>query len=307
MPPIPHCLVVSEVAPPTNNKNRRLAPTKKEKTMQNQKTITNRILPPGGIACGVVSLALILGGPLSATARDDSPTGADGIKPPVLQTHPYGQTYGQWSAAWWQWTLAFPSNADPANNTAPPTSGQSGKVWFLATVHGSVTVHGSATITRSMTVPYGKALFFPILTVYVDNTGCPYNDPLLNADQLAAQAADIWTAVSETSCTIDGVPVEGLGDPQTSLYRVQSPAFSYTVASHNNLLASVFGEPCIPDGTVVTPAVSDGVFLMVAPLSVGQHTIHFIGVVGPVASPFFFKDITYNLTISPGNSDENQD
>jgi len=141
-----------------------------------------------------------------------------------------------------------------------------------------------------------------------DNTGCPnYNNPLLTADQLAAQAADIFTAVSETTCTIDGVPVQGLGDPQHTPYRVQSPAFTYTVASHNNLLAAAFGEPCIPDGTTVTTAVSDGVFLMLAPFSVGQHTIHFVGVVGPVASPLFFKDITYNITVAPDHGGGGQD
>ena len=239
-----------------------------------------------------------------AVADDGSPTNPDGIKPPLAETRPYGKTYGEWSAKWWQWTMAFPSTADPASNTAPPDSAQSGKVWFLATAHGSVTVGGSATVTRSLTVPKGKALFFPVLSVIDDNTGCPsYNDPLLTADQLAAQAADIFTAVSETTCTIDGVPVQGLADPQHSPYRVQSPAFTYTVASHNNLLAAIFDGPCIPDGITVTPAVSDGVFLMLAPLSDGQHTIHFVGVVGPVASPFFFKDIIYNITVASGHGD----
>jgi hypothetical protein len=272
--------------------------------MQIHTTRTNRSLLVAGKTCAAAALALVLAAPWLAVADDGSPTNLDGIKPPLVETRPYGRTYGEWSAKWWQWTMAFPANADPANNTAPPDSAQSGKVWFLATAHGSVTIHGSATVTRSLTVPNGKALFFPVLTVIDDNTGCPSsNNPLLTADQLAAQAADIFTAVSETTCTIDGVAVQGLADPQHSPYRVQSPAFTYTVASHNNLLAAVFDGPCIPDGITVTPAVSDGVFLMVAPLSVGQHTIHFVGIVGPVANPFFFKDITYNITVAPGHGD----
>jgi hypothetical protein len=276
--------------------------------MKNCITRTSRILPAGGITCAAAALALLLTAPWPAVADEGSPTNPDGIKPPLVQTRPYGLTYGEWSAKWWQWTMAFPSTADPASNTAPPDSAQSGKVWFLATVHGSVTVHGSATVTRSLTVPKGKALFFPVMTVIDDNTGCPsYNNPLLTADQLAAQAADIWTAVSETTCTIDGVPVQGLDDPQHSLYRVQSPAFTYKVASHNNLLAAVFDGPCIPDGITVTPAVSDGVFLMLAPLSVGPHTIHFVGVVGPVTTPFFFKDITYQITVAAGHGDRDAD
>jgi hypothetical protein len=276
--------------------------------MQTHSTRTNRILPVGGITGATAALALLLTAPWPAVAEDGSPTNPDGIKPPLVETQPYGMTYGEWSAKWWQWTMAFPVTADPASNTAPPDSAQSGKVWFLATVHGSVTIHGSATVTRSLTVPHGKALFFPVLAVIDDNTGCPaYNNPLLTADQLAAQAADIFTAVSKTTCSIDGVPIEGMDDPQHSLYRVQSPAFTYTVASHDNLLAAVFDGPCIPDGITVTPAVSDGVFLMVAPLSAGPHTIHFVGVVGPVATPFFFKDITYIITVTQDKGDKGRD
>jgi len=39
----------------------------------------------------------------------------------------------------------------------------------------------------------------------------------------------------------------------------------------------------------VTPAVEDGVYLLLAPLSAGQHTIHFT-----VAG---FLDITYHLNV----------
>src|ERR1017187_7781490 len=156
--------------------------------MQHHSTRTNRILTASGITCAAAALALLLTAPWPAVADEDSPTNPDGIKPPLVQTEPYGMTYGEWSAKWWQWTMAFPSTADPASNTAPSDSAQSGKVWFLATAHGSVTVGGSATVTRSLTVPHGKALFFPVLTVIDDNTGCPtYNNPLLTADQLTAQ------------------------------------------------------------------------------------------------------------------------
>jgi len=275
--------------------------------MNRLKILTNQILPNGRRAPALILAALLVNAALPVLAGDETANDPvnPGIQPPLVQTEPYGSTYGEWSAKWWQWTMAFPVTADPASNTAPPDSAQSGKVWFLATAHGSATVGGSATVTRSLTMPKGKALFFPLLSVIDDNTGCPsYNNPLLTADQLTAQAAEIFTAVSKTTCTIDGVAVQGLDDPQHTLYRVQSPAFTYTVASHDNLLAAVFDGPCIPDGITVTPAVSDGVFLMVAPLSVGQHTIHFVGVVGPVATPFFFKDITYNITVSPGPVDE---
>ena len=36
----------------------------------------------------------------------------------------------------------------------------------------------------------------------------------------------------------------------------------------------------------IYPAVADGVYLMLSPLSPGKHTIHFVGVVGPGGAPF---------------------
>src|SRR4051795_4739769 len=50
----------------------------------------------------------------------------DALPPPA---HPYGATYGQWSAAWWQWALSFPLSdhpLDPARDQ-PCSAGQSGR------------------------------------------------------------------------------------------------------------------------------------------------------------------------------------
>ena len=209
----------------------------------------------------------------------------DIITPPFVPTSPYGHTYAQWAAKYWQWALSFPATADPASDTAAQESGQTGPVWFLAGAHGSSLVNGQVTeppalhrstftVTRQITVPEGKALFFAVLGALADNTGCPnYNNPLLTPPQLGAQVLDFWNlVVSATFCTIDGVSVSGLANPITSPYLIQTPPFSYTLAAHHNLLAAAFGEPCIPDTTTVGPAVGEGVFLMVPPLNAGGRT-----------------------------------
>src|SRR5215213_4315010 len=77
------------------------------------------------------------------------------VLPP--SSKPYGKTYGEWSAVWWQWALSQPVEAhpfidDPAFDV---TSGQSGSVWFLGTPFG--------TVTRSVTIPSGKALLIGLL------------------------------------------------------------------------------------------------------------------------------------------------
>jgi hypothetical protein len=252
---------------------------------------------PMALACALLTFASLQAGPPPANPGNH---GNPGVLPP--QSSSYGATYGEWAGRWWAWTLSFPVTADPANGSAPLDSNQSGPVWFLATAHGS----GNGTIpptvvTRLYTIPAGKALFFPVLTTWVDNTECPVSAfDHFTPEQLLALVMSFFTAVTpHTSCTIDGVPVNGLADSLNSPYRVQSPPFGYTVAEADNLLATVFGLPCIPDGMTISPAVADGVFLMLAPLSVGHHTIHQLGTFGPVDHPLFLKDITYEIDIVP--------
>jgi hypothetical protein len=93
------------------------------------------------------------------------------------------------------------------------------------------------------------------------------------------------------SCTVDRVPVQGVSSTIGSPYRVGPQLFAYTVAQTDNLLANYFGLSCIADGTTVSPAAEDGVYLMLAPLPAGSHVIH-LTVPG-------FLDITYNLTVAP--------
>jgi hypothetical protein len=108
----------------------------------------------------------------------------------------------------------------------------------------------------------------------------------------------LWSGVTETSCAIDGVAVAGLDDPINTIYHVVSPPFSYTTAEHDNVLAGYFGASCIPGGLTIYPAVGDGVYLMLAPLSPGKHTIHTVGVAGPLGAPIVKVDITAEIKVS---------
>jgi hypothetical protein len=255
--------------------------------MKNQYTANQPIPRPGRFAPALAGLLLAIAA--------SSTWGA--VIPP--QSTAYGHTYAEWLAKWWQWSLAFPADADPGSDTAPQNSAQSGQVWFLAGVHGSAQTGVISVVTRDLTMPAGKALFFPVLTPWSDNSGCPtYTD--FTVPELEAQIAGAWSAVTETTCTIDGVAVAGLGNPQSTSFLVQSSVFNYTVASHDNLLAAAYGEPCIPDGTTVSPAVAIGVCVMLAPLPPGHHTIHFVGIVGPVATPFVEIDVTYKISVVGG-------
>lgn len=213
------------------------------------------------------------------------------VLPP--STLPYGLSYQEWSTKWWQWSLE--QSTDHLELVGGPgiCDGPASQVRFLA---GSLLSSGQAAITNHVTVTDGTPLFFTILSVWDDNTGCPFTT--FTAQQLRATVEGDWSAVTVTTCTIDGVPVAGLKNPTNTVYHVQSPFFSYTTAERGNVLAGIFGDTCIGGGVTIYPAVADGVYLMLSPLKPGKHTIHTIGVVGPLASPYVVEDVTYDITVT---------
>jgi hypothetical protein len=64
----------------------------------------------------------------------------------------------------------------------------------------------------------------------------------------------------------------------------------------DNIGAAMCGDPAVP--TLVSPAVSDGIWLMLRPLPPGPHTIRFGGSF-PVIGGVFQLDITYHVTVTP--------
>lgn len=204
--------------------------------------------------------------------------------------HPYGASYAEWAARYWQRTLSLP--IDAASYAAPLSDGQSGQVWLLASPLAT-----PPTSTFQFSIPAGKAMLLSPLTFWVDNGNCPsFTD--FTVDELRAQTSAEWSQVSETSCTIDGVTVPGLTNPQNSPYLVDSTVFSYTLPDHDTYPTVLFGATCIANGTTIDGAVAEGEFLMIQPLPVGQHIIHTTAVFGPAASPFLVTDITFVVTVT---------
>jgi hypothetical protein len=206
-----------------------------------------------------------------------------------VDSHAYGTSYSELAAEWWKWAL----QTDP-NPVADPTGeycceGQQGKVWFLAgTFEGNV--------VRQCTVPAGKAIFFPIVNSvwwdpedvldYLGGDEAAY--ALLSYEEKADILYELVGAfidmVDILECEIDGVPVQDLYS-----YRVQSPPFSSTLA--------VFGDiqdPPYPNADMERdPLTADGYWLLLAPLSAGEHTIWFSGGI----TGGFVTEVTYELTV----------
>jgi hypothetical protein len=232
--------------------------------MKIAKSCTN-LIAAGGLVLGFLM-------PTSAAVADTPHI----VVPP--NSNAYGTKFSEWSAQWWQFVLSFPASENPLFD--PDGSrcmiGQRGPVWFL------VGWFGPGAATRACSVPDGAALFFPVLNVVDVNTTTQ------TAPELRAETAPCIDATTLLSVTVDGVSVPDL----RKKFRVQSEVFDITLPADN-----LFG---LPAGTY-SPAIDDGFYVMLRPLGVGSHTVHFQGASAgcPLIGGGFSVDVTYNLTVVP--------
>lgn len=235
-------------------------------------------------AAGLLLAALVVAGP--AVAKNPKPA----VVP--VDEKAYGRTYAEWSARHWQWLFSLPVDKHPLFDTADCGEGQTGPVWFLGGTFASTEIVPGVVVgqvTRECTIPAGKALFFPL--VDVETSTIEGNGE--TEEELRAQAGFFADFINPDSlfCEIDGVAVPNLAD-----FRVQSPLFTFGPLPADNILAS-FGYDAPKGATSLS--VSDGVFVMVEPLPVGKHTIHFGGELdlSPIGGSVFKQDITYHITV----------
>ena len=210
--------------------------------------------------------------------------------------------YPELTVKWWTWATGIYPETPILDETGELCGqGQRGPVWFLAGSFGS-------TVVRDCTVPRWKTLFFPVFntlwwvpedgntaaevrTLSNDSTvpvfgcelrpGTPYPDGVCNNN----------VAQLEMEVLVDGTALEDIFG-----YRAQSPPGGSSYKINEGSFGNVgFGfEPGDRD-----PAVADGYWVMLRPLSRGEHTIVIRAFVpdmfGPGAN--FDLDVTYNLTV----------
>lgn len=223
-------------------------------------------------------LALVLLTPWSASGNPVS----DGVIAPSEAVAQTGRTYGEWSAAWWQYALSLPNASNPLfdQTGAGCQVGQHGPVFFLV---GVINVSGTA-LRSECSVPAGKTLFFPILNNECSTVEMP---PFFGKDRpsLAACNHFFMDNAKDLAAEIDGVAVRQLEQfnvcPKRDLLCGQVPIISFTLPANNVLF--------VPAGSGLS--LGSGYYLLVAPLTAGSHTIHFHGTV-PNAN--FTLDITYD-------------
>lgn len=193
---------------------------------------------------------------------------------------PYGKTYAAYAEDWLKQFYTADCDHTPWVHPANVLFYTDGPVYFLA---GISAVGGSANIS----IPDGKAILFPLFNSWWD-LPCPgFEVPAgQTVDQflLAGVSGDLGNVkVSSLAVTIDGVSLNDLGS-----YKVLTGVFNLT---GNPVLADCF-DPCITGSP--QPAATGGYYVIVKPLSRGQHQIHY-HMEAPVWNAV--QDATYNITV----------
>jgi hypothetical protein len=200
-----------------------------------------------------------------------------GVMP--IQSNAFGKSYGVWGQEFAQWLFQFSGGDFPLFQPSGDTDcgiSQSGKVWFL---YGLL----DGDVERNCTIPTGKALFISVNSVlsFVPLYG---NTEEAIREDAARDLAGVDTLVF----SIDGVPI----DPFS--YRATSPEGGFIFSIQEGSILNEFG---LQAGDY-DPAIVDGYYMMLRPLSVGEHTVQWSSSGSDQYGSYYSYSVTWNLTIT---------
>jgi len=135
-------------------------------------------------------------------------------------------------------------------------------------------------------VPGDKTLFFPVINnvgVSAPKGVCGSTGPE-KAAQLRTDIKQFIDAAQNLSVKVDDRRLSKI-----LLHRVKSQVFAIALPARN-----IFGGGPTCPASILSPAVDDGYYVSIAPLSPGAHTIKIHASSGDVV-----VDVTYKLTVVP--------
>src|SRR5271165_590144 len=205
---------------------------------------------------------------------------------PIRMAFADSESFTQLSAEWWQWALSIPTSVNPMLDTTGQNGvvGQRGSIRFLAGTFGG------GTVTRICAVPEGKALFFPVINQINFNTPgvCGQSQENLTVKDMRAASAAFVKGATNLSVTVDGIPIKNLRRIKSELFEVALP--------EDNVFDGLCGGPGTLPTNVYSPAVDEGFYVLLDPLDIGKHALHFHA---ENSSQGVIQDVTYNLTVVP--------
>ena len=254
-------------------------------------TISGKKRASGLLGAAAIALAVATASSTTAMAQGDP---NPGVLP--VNSKPFGMTYDEWSAAWWEWSLAIDGPKNPIEDPDGRFTGegQGGKVWFLA---GTSSTAAGQLVERHVTIPTGNAIFFPILnsvwlTIPYPYPGVPDGDPPFSvrarsrspgrdchgSDDGPPRSRDRWQAAEKP---------DQLSGP--------SPVFTAILPAYNwfDVTYGFIGIDLDITAGLYPDTVSDGYWIMLTPFAKGQHTIHLRG-----ENEFgFVTEVLYHVTV----------
>jgi len=173
-----------------------------------------------------------------------------GILPPdsVVQ----GMTYAEWIASWWKYVLSLPAPQNPI----PPGTGPDCMLQCVEDVVMVVTNDWKGAPIQCE-APAGTMLLIPI---EYPECSTLEGEPFYGGDEAELRACVQKFYFQDLEASIDGVEVQNLG----AFFIPATPLYQFTVPDNN-----ILGVPAASG-----ESVANGIFLMLAPLSPGKHTIY---------------------------------
>jgi hypothetical protein len=169
-------------------------------------------------------------------------------------SNPFNLTYSDWTAKWWQWAYSIPQNIHPAYDETGKfcKENQNSPVWFFPGTF-------QHSVVRYCEIPSGVGILFPIL-----NSECSFAEypQMKTKEELSNCAKKIQDTTIPEFVTFNGTEI-----PNLEKYRIQTNIFNITLLE-NNILN-------LPPQT--TQAVSDGSWMFLKPLPIGNYELKFKG------------------------------
>jgi hypothetical protein len=189
------------------------------------------------------------------------------------ESKPFGKTWEEWTANWWQWLLSIPKGSNPCNDKSGENfdkNQNNQNVLFLAGTFG-----GSAE--RQITIPSRKAILMPVINF---TTSYAEEPTLKSESELISRAKSDIDDIVKKVAIVDGVAIRDL-----DIYRITSAPFDIMLPD-NNVIEATPGY---------TRAVSDGYWVFLQPLAPGKHKIC---ATGSCSSGKTKVDVIFHVTVT---------
>jgi hypothetical protein len=190
------------------------------------------------------------------------------------ESKPYGLTLEEWAAKWWQWAYSQPKGNNPLVDDKTGKLCKTGQdnenVWYLAG-----TLVNNSNVERFCTIPLGKAILFSVLVAE-----CSILKSNWWSNLVGNSMEDLWKICDAQIVKLD---TKVNNQPVKPVYVKSSKMFELVFPPNN--IKNV--EP------MKTQAVNKGYWLMLNPLTEGEHNITSFA----VDSHGFISNITYHLMV----------